>query len=156
MQYWYIARQNELLLDIDRAEFLPHLSRRLQGAIDCEKLAVHSARIFPSIRNGHFHVFIFLSRALPDPERFIWEIILRSDIYRGCCNLMRWINGIKAPGLLISQYEYIGIRKPDYFCLCEEKHTNKIMAICPIAKKIRGKYAARGFFGKPSERTFFI
>lgn len=151
MNYWYVARDNELFLDIDKMErSLPHARSRLQGAIECGRLPVRSVEMYPSQRNGHCHVIVTLARKMHDVERFAWEIILHGDIYRGCCNLLRWSNAVPANDVLISPSRFRH-RRPNAICQCNGKHTAEVMEHCTAALALRGADRARGFFGKPSK-----
>ena len=152
--YWYSARANELFIDCDnwpKAE--NHVRRRLMGAIEFSYLKVRDVKLYPSSTNGHMHMIIILSSPTPPLERYVWEIIFHSDIYRACCNIMRFL--IDLPGeiaqdVLISQIRYH--REPDATCNCERKHNKRsVMESCPAAKKLRGDKRTAAFFGKPSD-----
>jgi hypothetical protein len=175
MNYWYVARPNELFLDIDNvSRSIQHARARLQGAIECGKLDVIAVVQRPSNRNGHIHVIVTIKGdSSPDSEfytnettRRVWEIILHGDIYRGCCSIMRSEIGIPAPSVLISPYEDFGWkhptddifmdRWPDDKCDCEGKHKASVMETCPAAKRLRGEFRNVGFFGKPSKNPCTI
>lgn len=154
--YWYVARDNELLLDIDNFtdKIRLHASMRLQGAIEYGYLSVKSLIVYPSssIKHGnrHVHIHIVLEHDMEEIQRYVWEVMLRSDIYRACSNIMRSRNGIYSPDLLISRQRWIN-RLPDAVCTCEGKHTAAVMQSCQAAIKLRGEQRTQGFFGKPSK-----
>jgi len=167
--YWYVARPNELFIDTDNvSKSIHHTRARLQGAIECKKLSVYQVLSMPSKNTNHLHTIITLKHPISEIERFVWEIILHGDIYRGCCNIMRHIDGIGSPDLLISPHEYFRQdsipghasfidRTHDYSCDCPfPKHTAWVMMQCPVAYKLRGRHRAVGFFGKPSKNPCTI
>jgi hypothetical protein len=152
--FWYVARDNELFLDVDNVErVIHHLRQRLQGAIEYKRLDVaHVYRQRSQGKNGqHEHIIVTLNNKIPPVERFVWEIILRSDLYRGCNNIMRHLRGIGAPDIFISRSDCFFFRPYDTFCYCTKKHSPEIMEKCPTAEILRGDYRAQGFFGKPSQ-----
>lgn len=147
--YWYVANKQEIFLDLDRYESsIKHIRARLQGAIESEKLPLEFLSVYPSGRDGHFHAVLVLSKATRYPERLAWSIVLHSDIYRACNNLMRWERGVPAYDILIANRYYHRIA--DATCECEGKHKRAVMEQCPAAKQLRGEYRSVGFFGKPS------
>src|SRR6266436_1718367 len=109
MNYWYCARPNELFIDCDNASrSMKHARARLQGAIECGKLNVAYVMQRPSRSKDHVHTIITLTTPQHDAMKFVWEIILHGDIYRGCCNLMRSFTGVPAPDILISPFDHFG------------------------------------------------
>jgi hypothetical protein len=149
--FWYISRSDELFLDVDNVEHcIGHIRARLQGAVECGKLHVKSVYRQRSQSGKNEHIIIQLAEPMPEIERFVWETVLHSDIYRACNNIMRSIRGIGAPGVFISRADSFFFRGYDATCNCDAKHTAKIMLNCPVAIKYRGEFRARGFFGKPS------
>ena len=148
--FWYSAQPHELFLDIDHYDkAIDHIRKRLQGAIECEKLYISTVHKYHSYSKNHVHIIISLLVPIPSIERFAWETIFHSDIYRGCCNIMRVAYGIDAPDILIAKHKYH--REPDAVCDCESKHTRRIMENCPAAFLLRGQNRIRTFFGKPSD-----
>lgn len=174
MNYWYVARPNELFLDIDNAtRSLKHAKARLQGAIECGKLDVAYVMQRPSRGNDHIHVIVTLAHSIyANEQRFAWEIILHSDIYRSACNIMRGSNGSgisEVADILISPFDHFGntdyppdgknrpaTRFRDDVCGCESKHNAATMQTCPAAIRLRGKFRNAGFFGKPSKNPCTI
>lgn len=174
MNYWYVARPNELFLDIDNASrSLKHAKARLQGAIECGKLDVAYVMQRPSKSQDHIHAIVTLNemddKILGLPEQFVWEIILHGDLYRGCCTLMRYMNNIPAQSILISPFAYFSNDEPYPFaagtwnkrhandsCSCNSKHNAATMQNCPAAIRLRGEFRNAGFFGKPSKNPCTI
>ena len=173
MNFWYVARPNELFLDIDNASrSLKHARARLQGAIECGKLDVAYLVQHPSKSKDHIHVIVTLVKEIANFDRIAWEVILHGDLYRGCCNLMRLSNAIPAFDVLISPFSDFGWsgkladeingytefadRFPDAQCNCKSKHNAATMQNCPAAIRLRGEFRNAGFFGKPSKNPCTI
>lgn len=161
MNYWYVARPNELFLDIDNvSRSIKHAKARLQGAIECKKLDVLHVMERESKTTNHLHAIVTLANPITDIERYAWEVILHGDIYRACSNIMRSIHGIPSPDILISPWPYFepNLEHPkfwrrytDAICKCDGKHKKYLMEICVAAKKLRGIHCTTAFFGKPSK-----
>lgn len=154
--FWYVSKQEELFLDVDNvSKVISHLRVRLQGAIEAGKIDVDFVyRQKSQNRSGdHEHIIIKLKRPMRDVERFVWEIILRGDLYRGCSNIMRSLYNVGAPSVFISPYDAFFFRSPDASCDCKKKHTMDVMSNCPVAKRLRGDMRDKGFFGKPSRKA---
>jgi hypothetical protein len=148
--FWYSARSTELFLDIDNySKCISHIRQRLQGAIECHALDVKECFVYDSTRPDHKHIIVILNTPLCDVECFVWEIVLHSDIYRGCCNIMRSHNNFPHPDILIGRQLYH--RQPDAICECESKHTRSVMDGCQAAMQLRSEYRMAAFFGKPSK-----
>jgi hypothetical protein len=153
---WYVATDLELMLDIDGSpgnnSNLGKTRLRLEAAIESGLLKIDGDYLwlYRSETPDHYHVVIKLKApGLSPSERFVWEMQLRSDLYRGRCNLMRVIFGRTNPGLLITRRLWTGFyRDADDSCECPEKHDFEMMGTCPAALRLRGAYAAEGFFGK--------
>lgn len=146
INYWYVSRDNEIFIDTDnfrRSEM--HTSARIRGAIIHQKLNIKSIEFHTSNSENHLHTLITLWNDMSALERYTWAIIFHSDIYRGCCNIMRHLNSIPAPDVLITPMTFR--REPDLICTCETKHNAETMDRCNAAKVLRGKYRVNSFFG---------
>lgn len=162
MNYWYVARDNEIFIDTDNfARSMQHTKMRLQGAIECGKLDVAYIMQRPSKSDGekgkgHVHTIITLKSEMDAVQRATWALVLHSDIYRAACTIMRSCHGVVAPDVLISPYAsfYLTDRKPermyDDLCHCTVKHNAAGMENCLAAIRLRGKKRLLTFFGKPS------
>lgn len=170
MNYWYVARPNELFLDIDNAaRSLKHAKSRLQGAIECGKLDVAYVMQRPSKSKNHIHVIVTTNRDYLGPMKYAWEILLHGDIYRACANIARWHFSVPATDVLISTKSHFERCKQltcathfpckrihDDICDCKSKHNAATMETCPAAIRLRGENHNRGFFGKPSKNPCTI
>lgn len=152
MNLWYVGRNTEILVDMDKpGTSIPHANRRIAGAIENHKLDVYKVEVHESFTPSHIHALITLNRPLSDIERIIWGIIFHSDIYRGMASLMRVINYAPSADLLVTPRGFI--RLPDYMCDCPSKHTEEIMNACPVAKIARGEWRTKTFFSFPENTT---
>jgi hypothetical protein len=168
INYWYCARPNELFLDIDNvSRSIKHARARLQGAIECGKLDVVRVMQHTSRSKNHLHAIVTLVPDVAPLDRYLWEILLHGDLYRGLCNIRRELDGISAPDVLISPYGFfcspsneqaqklkppftVFQRNADDSCYCKTKHNAATMETCPAAKRLRGEFCNVGFFGRPS------
>lgn len=152
--YWYVSRPDELMLDIDGGpggSKLGPCRLRLEAAIRSGKLNVCSDMyLYRSGQPGHYHVIVPLKASMSAARRFVWEMQLRSDLYRGRCNLMRAEASTPAPGLLISPRAWHGFyRDRDAVCDCPRKHDFRTFSKCPAAQELRGNAAAgESYFGE--------
>ena len=157
MNYWYVARPNELFIDTDKmSRSLAHTKARLQGAIECGKLDVAYVMQRPSTRPDHCHTIITLKHEMYWLDRYVWEMMLHGDIYRGFCNIMRSHSNILNADILISPHGSFyakngNTRIYDDSCDCKTKHNSATMQTCPAAIRLRGDKRNMGFFGKPSK-----
>lgn len=163
---WYVARPNELFIDMDRYEqSIDHVRRRLTGAIECKSLSVRAVSLFPSVTKNHAHLIVVLDAPLLAYERYAWEMLLHSDIYRACSNILRESRGVPSPDVLIckGRYELYSYttnvveqtitRTPDAECDCLYKHNRATMEMCQAAIHLRGERRTDTFFGKPSNQS---
>ncbi len=149
MSYWYIAHNDELLIDLD--EYMrptksgcpwgeAFFRRRLRDAISANKLHVREVWLVNSTSERHYHAFIRIKHRVAhslwsptnmkrslwsptDMERLVWQLHLGSDLYRGRADLMRLARSMYGPSLLI-RHEPVKefYRPPDAVCECDEKH----------------------------------
>jgi hypothetical protein len=150
LNYWYVARSNELLIDMDKPErSCLHFLRRLGGALEYKKFALQRMEIHHSSSGSHLHILLTLeNHFMCEVERVVWSIVLHSDIYRGCSTIMRLIHGVDAADLLITPFKFE--RQPDDVCECIGKHDAETMKNCPAGIRLRGDDRLRGFFGIPT------
>ena len=154
--YWYVARDNELFIDLDRyKESINHIRRRLQGAIEYGALNVENVHLFLSLRHNHRHLVVILKKPLQNRyEAFAWEMLLHSDIYRTAANIMRYSRNVPSSDILISRK--LLHRQSDDTCKCEAKHNRAAMETCAAAIALRGEKRNLTFFGKPSDTIYDV
>lgn len=148
MAVWYLAHDNELLIDLDDAS-RPAKSggtwleiffrRRLRNAIEDGKLPVSEVWLCPSTSERHYHAFVRLATAMTQLERLVWQLHLGSDLYRGRADLMRAARGFPAPSLLIRPEPIKDFyREPDRCCPCTTKHVTAEAPACEVWRELRG------------------
>lgn len=155
MACWYIAHEDELLLDLDHYMRPTRTDapwgevffrRRLRDAIACGKLEVTNVWLVQSYTEHHYQAVIKLHRTISVFARLVWQLHLGSDLYRGRADLMRAVRGFPSPSLLILPRPIPNFyRGPDELCGCTEKHaTVEQVALegmgqgCPVWQKHRG------------------
>lgn len=155
---WYVARNTELMLDLDGtapgASSLGPTRIRLEAARAI--LDPEAAYIYRSGTRGHFHVVLVLREPMEAAERFVWEMQLRGDLYRGRCNIMRSLRFHPSPALLIAPRDWTGFyRAPDDRCVCPGKHDFQTFVKCPAAVRLRGEFRSWSPFGqlKPGRKV---
>lgn len=154
MKYWYVARENEIFIDMDNfTRSINHARLRLLGAVECNKLSVLRVESHESSPNK-IHSIVTLGETMSGIERATWAIILHSDLYRAASTIMRCFNNSPAPDVLITPKKFL--RPPDDFCDCESKHKAEVMAKCPAAKRLRGEQRLAAYFGKPVKESDWI
>jgi hypothetical protein len=148
--FWYVARNNELMMDLDGRALLEIAVKRLQRhqhARTCERvLPYHRTFVAGSHTADHYHLVIRLREPMEILERMVWQLYFMDHTYRSVKNLFRVIDDVRAPSLLISPGKWpVGLvsfwRPPDAICNCErEIHKNQEKIVfCPAHIKLRGR-----------------
>ena len=137
--FWYVARNNELMVDCDGVQLLEIAQKRLARS----GLPVDTSVIFPSQNESHFHLVIKLTEPMNAIERQVWQLFLMDHVYRSVNNLFRALNGTPSPCLLISpRYWDRFWRAPDAICHCEMKHKGPTLSGCEVGARLRGNSEA--------------
>jgi hypothetical protein len=153
MSYWYLAHENELMIDLDDYDRSAKsgepwgelfFRRRLREAIKAKLLRVKEVLMLPSQTAGHFHAMITLESGIPTLERLIWQLHLGSDLYRGRADLMRHAKGHLAPTLLITPWRIPTFRSHDARCDCQSKHVTEKIFEQPASERCKVWTAFRG------------
>lgn len=153
--FWYASRSDEIFIDTDNFHrSVKHTCSRLMGAIKCGRLKVSKMEFHPSRSENHIHTLITLSEPMENLKRYVWAIILHSDLYRGCITIMRELHSVSSPDILITPTRFE--READAVCECEQKHSAEVMQNCPAAIQLRGENRARGFFGLPEKEEWTL
>ena len=148
--YWYSSRANEIFIDTDNFHrSIAHTCSRLMGAIKCGRLRVKEIEYHKSRSENHIHTLITLKEEMDDISRYVWAIILHSDLYRGCSTIMRSRSGISNPDIFITPKRFQ--RVEDDYCDCEQKHSAEVLLTCPAAIRMRGNDRVKGMFGLPEK-----
>jgi len=160
--YWYVARDNEIFIDIDSKQSRSIISAlaRIRGIIEAEKFPIRQVWLFPSRTENHYHIVITLKNAIPETYRIALQLYFFSDVFRTCNNIMRIEDCVPAAEVLISIFDwrkqYKFYRYADATCTCEGKHDYVVMEKCSAAKTLRGVNRAKRYFDFPvSPENFF-
>jgi len=158
MSVWYLAHDDELLIDLD--DYMrkaksgepwgeAYFRKRLRTAIDSKKLEVKGVWLDYSNSKSHFQAVVRLVSPMSVIERLVWQLKLGSDLLRGQSDLMRAVRGIKHPSLLIRHKEIRDFyREPDRTCPCTKKHITEEAPDCPVWRELRGMSPWQ-LFGEP-------
>ena len=148
MALWYLAHEDELLIDLDDATrptksggpwIEMFFRRRLRDAIVSGKLDVAGVWLDRSSSPKHYHAAVRLAAPLSVFERLTWQLQLGSDLYRGRADLMRAARSIVGPSLLIRAEPIRDFdRAPDRECRCTEKHLTSAPPDCDVWRELRG------------------
>jgi hypothetical protein len=150
--FWYVARENELMIDCDSKALLEIAMKRLQDTTRIgieEPLSVKDIFLAPSKNSEHFHITVRLNESIDPIRRAIWQLFLFDDVTRSTHNLFRAVNNIPAPSLLISPYNWLNLstlatvkfwRSHDAVCTCSPLRHKSAKAIleCPAHILLRG------------------
>lgn len=148
--YWYVARDDELMMDLDGQTLLEIALKRLNKP----EYSIPVRRIYvgPSTSKDHYHMAVQLA---PDGKypllwRLTLQLYLMDHVYRSVKNFTRALTEIPAPSLLISSHNWqitstlnsgTFWRAPDALCLCPVQRHKSHEAIwtCPAHTKLRGE-----------------
>lgn len=144
--YWYFARPNELLLDLDSDARLLRAMDNLARAVRIGFLEVKHAYVAES-SPGKYHCFVTLKKPMHALEKVIWQMWLGSDIVREEYNLYRILKKVPNPNLLIRKSGNIMGRVSDAVCFCREKHKwQRITKHCPVLTAHHGDERSKAYF----------
>lgn len=132
--YWYIAHENELLLDCDKGFDIKDAEHIIRIFIREENstVKVTSTKIFGSTTQGHNHVSIVFDRdkgKIPYGQAFL-SVMLGSDRHREIIAAAQARKDWTNPYLVVSPLLWPN-RKPDH--ICSHRNWRK----CPCLRKIQ-------------------
>lgn len=149
--YWYVAKNDELMCDLDSQTLLEIALKRLNDPrLPYPDLEPRNVFLADSNSPGHYHMVVQIKKNLPEMRRMIFQLYLMDHVYRSVKNLMRALDSKPAPSLLISPHNWLcsGValnsgkfwRNPDAVCHCHlsrHKSQEKIWE-CPAHLQLRG------------------
>lgn len=154
--YWYVAKPDELMMDLDGSILLEICKKRLARSVLKDMIALEY--ITPSHTPDHWHYTLKLMEDMPPLKRQLWQLYFLDHVYRSLNNCFRVLENVPSPSLLISDHKWdIGInihlleagkmfwREPDAICNCKKKHTGPDMSGCKVGLKLRGGFR-KSFF----------
>ena len=140
--FWYVAREDELMMDLDGRAMLEIMQKRLER--NTGRLQPRNLRVYSSHSKEHFHAVIRLRKPMDAIERMVWQLFLMDHVYRSCKNLFRVLKGTPAPSLLISPNRWTHFwRDADATCGCsrDAHKDHKRILDCPAHFLLRGGYS---------------
>jgi len=151
--HWYVARRNEIFLDLDSPAKASRAVAKLRRTLRREMLPIQAVYFYRSLSKGKYHMILRLNRVMSAEERALWAMWLGSDIIRGLYTLERLRRGIRAADLLIVAYPYVEFRQRDYSCQCKGKHKpRRITDHCPIMRRLHGEERTADYFSRNMDR----
>jgi len=149
--YWYVARADELMVDLDSQTLLEIALKRLANP-DIELPPVQTLFVAKSFSEGHFHMVVRLNGEYPAVRRMVFQLYLFDHVYRSVKNFTRLLDCSPAPCLLITPYNWQSSgssingkvrfwRQPDALCHCliQRHKSPKAIVKCPAHIKLRGR-----------------
>lgn len=162
--YWYVARSNEIFLDLDSKRALNRALNVLRRAILRERtgkgvfseypfsfpfqnvLRVHSVWIYPTQSENHYHLIVVGWHDMPVELRLAWALWMGADQVRAAYVMERYRHGFPRPELLCTRSLY-GFRIADDACDCRDKHKRKVITEgCPALSRILGNHRSADYF----------
>lgn len=141
--YWYVAQDDELMMDCDGRVLLEIAQSRLQRDL----LPVRQNFVACSQKADHYHFVVRLWEPMPVMERMVWQLYLMDHVFRSVKNMFRVLKESPAPSLLISPSDWQTIqsvsrtpfwRKYDAVCNCESHKNWQRINVCPAHTLLRG------------------
>lgn len=121
MNYWYIQRDNEMLLDCDLG-FNPDKANHILRIFSREFQLESKWEFFKwtSKTEGHVHVLVEIppSWVLSPDRKTMLRMMLGSDKHKEIISLASFIRGEKNPFLLVSPHDWSPVRSAEYKCKC--------------------------------------
>src|SRR5262245_12393959 len=106
MNYWYVARADEIFLDLDNPRAISRAFNVLSRAVQQRDLRVKSLWIFESATPKHVHVVIVLHEPMPVFIRLAWSLWMANDRLRVAFVMHRLHDDIFNADLLVSKQRY--------------------------------------------------
>jgi hypothetical protein len=156
--FWYVARPNEIFVDLDSPRAVTRALSVLRRALNVKKnaksplnkLDIESVWLYPTETEGHSHLIVVLKYELRVHYRLAWSLWMGTDQIRAAYVLERFryfFNSESSPVELFCARQEYGFRKPDTFCFCKEKHKKKhVTDQCDALARILGNHRSDDYF----------
>lgn len=168
--YWYVARENEIFVDLDSGRSITRalsvlrraLSVRPHAKTPINKLNVRSVWLYPSIEAKHAHLIVELNEALPLNRRVAWSLWMGGDQLRAAYVMERAaaqsdsypFSGMEPPAELLAVRKPYGWRLHDDICECRSKHKAKrVTEQCPALRRILGDRRSDDYFPRNRDKV---
>jgi len=167
--FWYVARRNEIFLDLDSGRSITRALSVLRRALrvrpnaktPINKLDVESVWLYPSSARNHAHLIIVLKNPMAFHQRIAWSLWMGGDQLRAAYVMERervmrfppYPETFSGSELLAVRMPY-GFRSPDSMCMCKEKHKPKwVTEACPALKEILGDHRSDDYFPRNRDKV---
>ena len=157
--HWYVAQDDELLIDLDSRVLLEIALKRMRDSSRLEVAPLQIDRIFvaSSTKPDHFHLAIKMLYPMSVLYRMTWQLFLYDDVNRAVHNLFRALDGNPSPCLIISPSNWLTCsavalkpeiqvgefwRSHDAVCTCPvgtHKNRAAIREHCPAHRLLRNE-----------------
>lgn len=163
--WWYVARPNEIFVDLDSGGAISRALSVVRRALlvkpgaktPLNKLPIESVWLYPSETEGHAHLILKLKENLHTLEKISWSLWMGTDQIRAAYVIERLdalTDDLKfleehsdIPTDLIATREEYEFRKPDTFCFCKDKHKKKsVTDKCDALERILGSHRSDDYF----------
>lgn len=172
MWYWYVAKPNEIFLDLDSGRAITRALSVLRRALNVKpsakapicKLPIKSVWMYQSVSGGnHVHLIVVTDPAIHQNfhRKVAWSLWMGADQLRAAYVMQRfeWMfdPDCDASPLgyeLLATHRPYGFRKPDAVCRCKEKHKPKhVTDKCPVLIQLLGNARSHDYFPRNRDRV---
>lgn len=159
MNYWYLARRNEMFLDLDSRRALRRAITVLLVGLKTKRLPAGDVFLYKTKQPGHYHMIIRLKCSHPVwTLKMAWLLWMGNDRLRMAYVLARFLDervpftfGADRGDLLVATKPYY--RKADAVCRCKLKHKeDAVTSKCPAMRKLLGDARCADYFARTGER----
>lgn len=168
--YWYVARENEIFLDLDSGRAITRalsvlrraLSVRPNAKSPINRLDVKSIWLYPSLEPKHAHLIIELNNPLGLMRRVAWALWMGGDQLRAAYVMERFaaqsdsypFQGMEPAAELLAVRKPYGWRFHDDICECPTKHKAKrVTEKCPALRRILGSHRSDDYFPRNRDKV---
>jgi len=171
--YWYVAKPNEIFLDLDSGPSITRALSVLRRALSVtpsaktplNKLDIESVWLYPSVEPKHAHLIVVLKDAMEFYRRVAWSLWMGGDQLRAAYVMERearvsWEGFLPSvctfgnPSELLAVRKAYGWRTPDATCGCKAKHKPKpVTDRCPALMEILGEHRSDDYFPRNRDKV---
>jgi hypothetical protein len=127
MRYYYFARPDRLLLDLDGPRALARFKDAYAYLFDTHHF--RGWTLYRSHQSGHYHVVVRLNDTYSPEHRSYLQALLGSDLKRERYHARRFVRNVPNPIILISFRKYRNL-KVDFSCDCPRVWKGRRLRSC--------------------------